>query len=77
MPASQKRRGAGDWLAQAKTIGLIVLVVLVIVVVVKNDRQTEFWFFGWGPRMPLALMLFAAFLIGLAAGAWGLRRRRK
>jgi uncharacterized integral membrane protein len=76
MSAGDRRRGAGDWLAQAKTIGLIVLLVLVIVVVVKNDAPARFWFLGWSLQMPLALMLAAVFVIGLLIGGM-LKRKRK
>ena len=79
MPARGKRQGAGDWLEQAKIIGLIVLLILVVVVVVKNGQDVRLWIFGWAVHMPLFLMLAATFLLGLLAGAWGgwLKPKRK
>jgi len=73
------KKGGAKLLGRVKAIALFVLIVLVVIVVLKNGQQTEFWFFGWDLRMPLALMLLVTFLLGGLAGAGGymLKLKRK
>ena len=79
-PASMgrmRREDSEDPVLTPRMVGLIAAIVLALVFIAENTRKTKIRFLVPQVQSPLWVALLAAFAVGVAAGWFGARSRRK